>query len=99
MNQACIESKNRNEGDFDFSMTIKCNATDSKNIITHKFGKLQWMPRPVSGIRIGELDYNNYGAIKIIFKMFKVLINSMHVPGYHILVRSRNEVWNNATGL
>jgi len=42
--------------------------------LLHKNGPFQWVPRAICGAVIGELDYNYWGALKMIFKMFEVLI-------------------------
>jgi hypothetical protein len=63
-----------------------------KKLLHKKFGPFQWVPRTISDTIIGELNYNNWGALKIIFKMFEMLVCSKirkSVLGYGTLVRNR----------
>jgi hypothetical protein len=51
-------------------MTIRFNTIDTKKVVTQKFRSYQWVPGNISDTIIGELDYNNWGVLKMIFKIF-----------------------------
>jgi len=78
------------ESNFDFSMVIGFNAIDTKK---NYYIEIWPILGTVSSTRISELDYNNWEAIKIVFKIFDMLICT------YILVRSRFGVRNSAPRL
>jgi len=55
-------------------VTIWFNAINTKKVITQKFGPFQWVPGAIRGAVISGFYYNDWGALKMVFKMFEVLI-------------------------